>query len=101
MNVEMLVRTSLIGSPGFSRSRLSLQYATAPAGIQPAKAGTPGSHIRTIFLNFVSALIQFIPERTWSLHCGVRCVVGICSRYLPHLSAWIGTLPWLRTFRIG
>jgi hypothetical protein len=30
-----------VGSPGFSRSRRSRQYAAAPAGIPPAKAGTP------------------------------------------------------------
>jgi hypothetical protein len=33
MNVEFLIRTSLLWSSGFSRSRFSLQYAAALAGI--------------------------------------------------------------------
>ncbi len=49
MNVEHEIRTCVIWSPGFSRIRRSRQYAVVPAGIQPAKAGAPGWHIRSIF----------------------------------------------------
>jgi len=42
MNVEFVIRTSWDRSPGFSRIRCSRQYATVPAGIPPAEAGTPG-----------------------------------------------------------
>jgi len=49
MNVEMVIRTSTRRSPGFSRSGLSQQWAPAPAGMPPAKAGTPVHHISGLF----------------------------------------------------
>jgi hypothetical protein len=54
MNSEMLIRTTMLRSPGFSRIRLARQYAAIPVGIPPAKAGTPGWHIWTIFEKFIS-----------------------------------------------
>jgi hypothetical protein len=49
MNVENEIWISLNRSPGFCRVRLARQDAAAPAGIPPAKAGTPEWHIWTIF----------------------------------------------------
>jgi hypothetical protein len=51
MNFEMLLRTPPIWSPGFSRIRRSPQDAATPAGIPPAKAGTPGHSYPGYFLN--------------------------------------------------
>jgi len=45
-------------SPGFSRSRLSRQYAAALAGIQPAKAGTPECHIEIICSKLIQRNLQ-------------------------------------------
>jgi L,D-peptidoglycan transpeptidase YkuD (ErfK/YbiS/YcfS/YnhG family) len=39
MNCELEIRTSLIGSPGFSRIRRSWQDATVPAGVHRRKPG--------------------------------------------------------------
>jgi len=44
----------IICSNFISRTRLARQYATIPAGIQPAKAGTPGGYIRGICTKFIS-----------------------------------------------
>jgi len=49
MNFDIFIRTSLDGSPGFSRIRRSRQYAAIPAGIPPTEAGTPVSCIWIIF----------------------------------------------------
>jgi hypothetical protein len=50
MKVEVLIQISPLRSPGFNRIRRSRQGAPAPAGIPPAKAGTPGHFISGIFL---------------------------------------------------
>jgi hypothetical protein len=49
MKCEVLIQISPLRSPGFNRIRRSRQGAPAPAGIPPAKAGTPG--------HFISGLI--------------------------------------------
>jgi|GEM_PF-3657012 len=60
----------------FSRSRRSQRYTPAPAGIPPAKAGTPGhSHIRNIFSTFIS---RFSTASATTVGC------ILCTVLLPH-----------------
>ncbi len=67
MNVEILIRTSLDGSPGFSRIRRSRQYAAAPAGIPPAEAGIPVNCVSgPIFSTFIKRHYDYAGVRALS-----------------------------------
>ncbi len=58
-------------SPGFSRIRRSRQYAPVPAGMPPAKAGTPGHFISGLCFQR-SAGGRPVPMQ----HLGVLCLLG-------------------------
>jgi hypothetical protein len=70
--LRILIQISIFRSPGFSRIRRSRQDTTAPAGIPPAKAGTPGWHIRIICLNFIRQLGANLEE---SVHNQCRVAI--------------------------
>jgi hypothetical protein len=70
MNFGILIRTSLIGSPGFSRIGLALQYAAVSAGIHRLK---PGFQVIS-YPDYFFKLHQAIPGRPHRLKAARRSV---------------------------
>jgi len=63
MNCELEIRTSLIGSPGFSRIRRSWKDAAVPAGVHRLKPGLL-SRISGLFFKLRQAARLYSRELT-------------------------------------